>query len=212
MDTKTIRGLTLALATGVILLSETAFRIGWEALPLPPLAGLCLTRLIQIIAILAIVFFCEHGIKPLGLTGSAAIRGLIRGMIWSLAFGAIALFGMLVVYLAGIDPLAFLRTRLPETMPDRVYFFLAGGVMAPLAEELFFRGLVFGYLRRWGFISALLMSTGIFVLAHSFSGFPLVQLVGGLVFGVCYEKERSLWVPIIIHAAGNITLFTISLV
>lgn len=212
MDTKTIRGLTLSLAAAVVLLSETAFRIGWDVLPLPPLAGLCLLRLIQIAAVLAIVFFCEHGIKPLGLTGSAAIRGLARGMIWALAFGAIALCGMLVLFLAGIDPLPLLRTRLPETVPDRVSFFLAGGVMAPLAEELFFRGLVFGYLRRWGFIRALLMSTGIFVLAHSFSGFPLVQLVGGVVFGLCYEKERSLWAPIVIHAAGNITLFTISLV
>ncbi|GAB6097929.1 type II CAAX endopeptidase family protein [Desulfatiferula olefinivorans] len=211
MDSKTIRGLTLALAAAVVLLSETAFRTGWAALPMPPLAGLCLIRLIQITAVLSIVYYFQTGLGSLGVTGPAAGRGLVRGMIWSLFFGCAALLGMLGLSLAGIDPLLLLKTRLPATMTDRVFFFLAGGVLAPLAEELFFRGLVFGYLRRRGFLSALLISTGLFVLAHSFSGFPLVQLVGGLVFGVCYEKERSLWAPVVIHAAGNMTLFTISL-
>ena len=60
--------------------------------------------------------------------------------------------------------------------------------------------------------SALVLSTLIFVLLHpTISGFPLPQVVGGLVFAVAYEVEGNLLVPITIHALGNMAIFALAL-
>jgi membrane protease YdiL (CAAX protease family) len=88
-----------------------------------------------------------------------------------------------------------------------------GGVVSPIAEEVFFRGILYGFLRRWGVLVAVVGSTVIFVLAHPIiSGIRLTQIVGGLVFAVAYEVEGNLMVPITIHALGNLAIFSLSLV
>jgi hypothetical protein len=61
-----------------------------------------------------------------------------------------------------------------------------------VAEEIFFRGLIYGYLRRWGFWPALALSTLIFTLLHTgAAGILLPQIVGGLVFAAAYEIEKA---------------------
>ena len=40
---------------------------------------------------------------------------------------------------------------------------------------------------------------------------PVTQIVGGVVFCLAYEKEKSLLVPIVIHMLGNAALFTLGL-
>ncbi len=80
-------------------------------------------------------------------------------------------------------------------------------VLAPIAEEFFFRGLVHRWFwahfagRPW--LRAALSSI-IFALGHLDSvavvaaSFPL-----GFINAVAYERSRSLWLPIAIHAANN---------
>ena len=89
-------------------------------------------------------------------------------------------------------------------------FFLVGGVVAPVAEEILFRGLVYGFLRRWGAILAVILSTALFALAPPLRGLPLTQIVGGLLFASAYEMENNLLVPITIHVLGNLAIFTLS--
>ena len=91
---------------------------------------------------------------------------------------------------------------------------VAGGLAAPLAEEVYFRGVLFRFLRTRGFLFALVVSTTVFAGAHMlFSGrsLPLTQIAGGILFAWSFEKEKSLWVPMVIHSTGNIALFTLSL-
>ena len=72
--------------------------------------------------------------------------------------------------------------------------------------------MLYGFLRWWGVVIALVLSTLMFVLPHvAFSKIPLVQVVGGIVFAVAYEIEGSLMVPITIHVLGNLAIFTLSL-
>ena len=90
-------------------------------------------------------------------------------------------------------------------------FLLIGGVVSPITEEIVFRGILYGYLRQWGMLTAIFGSTVLFVLAHSIQGvFPLTQIVGGIVFAVAYERERNLLVPIVIHILGNLAIFSIT--
>jgi hypothetical protein len=93
-----------------------------------------------------------------------------------------------------------------------ILFFLTGVLVSPAAEEIFFRGILYGYFRRWGAAPALALSTLAFVAAHfPGRGIPLTQAVGGLVFAVSYEKEKNLLVPFIVHSLGNLAIFSLSL-
>ena len=93
--------------------------------------------------------------------------------------------------------------------------FAVGGVIGPMAEEVIFRGLLYGFFRRWGVLPAIFISTGVFVLVHllvrSVPGFAITQAIGGVVFAVSYELEKNLVVPITIHCLGNMAIFLLPL-
>jgi hypothetical protein len=115
------------------------------------------------------------------------------------------------IYSAGTDPFALIGGRLPAKASHVLLLFAVGGVIGPMAEEVIFRGLLYGFFRRWGVVPALLISTGIFVLVHllvrSVPGYAITQAIGGVVFAVSYELEKNLMVPITIHCLGNMAIF-----
>jgi len=81
-----------------------------------------------------------------------------------------------------------------------------------MTEEVFFRGILYGFLRRWGIAVALVLSTCAFAFTHGLGhGFPLTQVVGGILFAAAYEVEKNLLVPISIHCLGNLAIFSLSL-
>ncbi len=82
-------------------------------------------------------------------------------------------------------------------------FALAIGLLAPFAEELFFRGMVFGWLRRWGFWLAALVSAGLFGLAHGVNIVLPASFALGLLNALAYERSGSIWPAIVSHATFN---------
>jgi len=104
-------------------------------------------------------------------------------------------------------------SHLPKKANEIALFFIVGGIVGPITEELFFRGILYGFFRKWGILIALVISTTVFVFAHPFfPKIPVTQLVGGIVFALAYEIEKNLTVPIVIHVLGNMAIFTLSLV
>ena len=80
-------------------------------------------------------------------------------------------------------------------------------VFAPLLEEIVFRGLLYGTLRRWmGWPAAAVLSSTIFAAAHGYgaAGFGSV-FASGLMWAIAYEKTRSLVPGMIAHAANNVS-------
>jgi membrane protease YdiL (CAAX protease family) len=80
-------------------------------------------------------------------------------------------------------------------------------VIAPLGEELFFRGFFFGALRNWrGPIVAAVLTGATFGLIHTGSA-PVGYLVPLAIFGfglcVLYELTGSLYPAIALHALNN---------
>jgi membrane protease YdiL (CAAX protease family) len=80
----------------------------------------------------------------------------------------------------------------------------ANVITTPLAEELFFRGLVFNALwSRWPLWAAAGLSGAIFGVAH-FSAENLVPLAaGGVLLALIYARLRSIWASVIAHAVLN---------
>lgn len=83
--------------------------------------------------------------------------------------------------------------------------FLYIGILIPVAEELFFRGVVFGWLRsRFDFWPANLATALAFGLIHMQSvEVSAALMAGGLVLGWLYEKSGSLLPAILAHQAFN---------
>jgi membrane protease YdiL (CAAX protease family) len=177
-----------------------------------PLLVLGAARLLEIVLIIIIVFIWGEGPKSIGLTQSKIIPGLKRGLIWSAGFGTITGLTFATLFLAGINPLKLLQVRLPAKPDGLVLYFVVGGIVGPVAEEVFFRGVLYGFLRRWGVAVAIVLSTLLFLLGHGIvHRVPITQAVGGILFAVAYEVENILIVPITIHCLGNLAIFSLSL-
>ncbi len=200
----------LLTVAGILTLELLAGSVVRHTQSIPPLVYAGILRLFQTVFIIGVF---NKTPAAIGLHPGASVHGLWRGVLWAIGFGCLAAIAMTVLYLTGLDPLAMLRINLPAQWPARILAVVVGCLIAPVAEELFFRGVIFGFLRRAGFAWALGLSTILFASAHLVSGlrFPLIELCGGLIFAIAYEHERNLIVPIVIHCLGNLTIFTLSI-
>ena len=86
-------------------------------------------------------------------------------------------------------------------------------LVAPLAEELFFRGVLYAALRqRLGWIWAMVLSGAAFALVHTnVLGFLPIFALGCLLANL-YERTGSLAVPVIVHMLHNGLLMSVALV
>ena len=211
-DENGISGWTLVICVTAVLAVELAAWVVIANTLHQPMLILGCARLLQILLIVLIVLFWGSGLSSVGLARSSLVPGIKRGLIWSLGFGVVAGFAFAVLFFAGINVLTAIQARLPTQHSDVILYFLVGALVGPVAEELFFRGLLYGFFRRWGVVAAVILSTLFFVLPHAVhQRIPITQVVGGIVFAVAYEVEGSLMVPIIIHVLGNVAIFSISL-
>jgi membrane protease YdiL (CAAX protease family) len=81
---------------------------------------------------------------------------------------------------------------------------LGAAVVAPICEELFFRGMVYRYLlRRWPVWAAVVVSATIFAAFHFIPVLIPVFLFMGLILTIQYEITGSLTNSMMLHAAGN---------
>jgi membrane protease YdiL (CAAX protease family) len=148
---------------------------------------------------------------------ATAIRGLMGGAVLAGPLVLVtSLIVALAVNLAGVSP----PSPLPPTGTPTglVFHLLAGAVIAPIAEEMLFRGYT---LTAWraavGVRGAILRSSIVFVLAHvlfvsgdTFSETVRVALVAGVVrvpvalaLGWLFVRSGSIWGPIGLHAGFN---------
>ena len=87
-----------------------------------------------------------------------------------------------------------------------VIVLLSVGIVAPIAEEVLFRGVFYSWFRGvMGVPVAVVINGAAFGLIHT--GYPLelmflVALMGS-IFAISYELTGSLWVPVMLHVAQN---------
>jgi hypothetical protein len=128
--------------------------------------------------------------------------------LWMLTLSS--LWAAVLHDLLGIDPqpmelVSYFRSE--AVAGDRwnvVAFVISGAVLAPIGEEVFFRGFLFGCLRqRWGVLAGALASSLFFALAHT-SLLGLVPLTAmGCFLCYLYQRTGSLAFPMLYHGAFN---------
>lgn len=85
-------------------------------------------------------------------------------------------------------------------------------VIAPICEEIFFRGFLFqGFKKRWGVLAGIIISSVLFSAAHLdlYNFMPLLAI--GWVLAYIFHKTKSLLPVIFLHAAYNLLLILILL-
>ncbi len=147
--------------------------------------------------------FGLRGVRP---------RTFVAGVV--LAFLAFSVFSL--VYGAAVDVGA--QEELPDELgADGSTLALVAAaflvtVVAPIAEELFFRGYVFGALRRWrGMWVGAVLTGALFGAIHLGSAPDVLYLpllgVFGVVLCLLYARTGSLYPCIVLHALNNCVAF-----
>lgn len=85
-------------------------------------------------------------------------------------------------------------------------FVLASVVVAPVAEELFFRGYVHGVFRARFPAHALFFSSVLFAFVHFYVIHLIPVFLIGVVLAVLYERRSSLVAPVVAHAFSNLVV------
>ena len=102
-----------------------------------------------------------------------------------------------------IQPQAILP-QLDVTGFGFILTFIAAGIIAPIVEEIFFRGFMYAGLRqRWGIPMAMLVSTLFFTGLHFTVELFIPIFVLGFFLVWLYEKTGSLYPGIFLHVANN---------
>ncbi len=84
---------------------------------------------------------------------------------------------------------------------------LLGGVIAPIKEEMLFRGLMYPPLRQALGKGKGMLLTGLFFAALHFDIVRFLPLfIGGVVLSWLYERSSSIWPTIVAHGTWNILM------
>jgi membrane protease YdiL (CAAX protease family) len=171
----------------------------------------------------------------LGLFGLAAIfsvgkyrlrwsalgfRPLVLDRAWVIVATVVGMFVTLEVYivivqLIGAEGLLPQSTLEGDVFDNRALVVMAGilaVIAAPVAEETFFRGFLFGGLvKRLGVFGAALASGFLFSLAHAQPTTLVPFTFIGMVLAWSYVYTGSLWTNIGAHLVFNLISFSVSL-
>ncbi len=171
--------------------------------------------LLEVVLLLAVALFT---VRKYNLRWSAlGFRPPKRGGYWFPVPLFVAAFVILFVN-AGIASAvgADVEGNVSDELFDSTLLIVLLGILslglAPIMEETFFRGFLFGGLRgRWGLLGAAFGSGLLFALAHftGLSSLSLLPAIGmiGMLFAWSYHYTDSLFAPIGGHFLFNLAAF-----
>ncbi|HNA89822.1 MAG TPA: CPBP family intramembrane metalloprotease, partial [Anaerolineales bacterium] len=94
--------------------------------------------------------------------------------------------------------------QLFDELDSPLLFAVVTAVIAPITEELFFRGFLFKGLReKYGWVNALMFSSIIFALFHGQVATLLPTFLLGALFSYLYQRTESVFPGMILHCAVN---------
>lgn len=143
---------------------------------------------------------------------SIIVAGCFMGFFFNICANAI---GNSIVKLF-VDQSSSVNQQQVETLAKSIpaIMFFVTGFLAPLGEELIFRGLIFTGLRKYNRFLAYAVSAFLFGFIHVMNSvlagniLEMVQMIpyacSGLVFAYIYETTDNIWGSILTHMTNNI--------
>lgn len=194
-------GFTLVLVAGVESLESAA-------VPLLALTGAATLATAFAVLALRVRWPAAIGLRR------AAPRWLLLGVAAGLVTRVLAIgVGWSYQQLTGdlSNPQAFLGDALAgDDALTLAGIMLTGALLVPFAEELLFRGIGYGALRRYGVWVAVPASAALFAIAHGVNVILVIAFVLGIVCALLYERSRSVWPAVVTHVVFNASGFLIA--
>lgn len=129
-----------------------------------------------------------------------------RSTSWSTSFRLLCGYLLMWCISIAIEPLVELLPGDQSSLGGGGWLLVSAVMLAPMFEEVIFRGYTAGILRRlYGGMAAWFASSLIFGLVHLIPSVVLSATFSGLVLGYFYLRYRSLVMVIILHAMNNVT-------
>lgn len=212
MEAEKINVKTFIVAVAAVTLVEAGAHALAVMVAAHPLIATGAARCIEIAMLTVVAIRVGGGLSSIGLGRGQIVPGIVKGCIWAAGFGCAVIIVGIICALLGYDPMRLVATRLPGAPGTCIAFVLIGALIAPIAEEMFFRGVLYGFFRRWGVPAAITLSTLLFAVAHPLgTGIQFTQITGGILFAAAYEREGKLMAPIMLHVLGNAAIFAVSM-
>jgi len=182
-----------------------------------------------------ISFIVLYGIQALLMMGTvwffalhrrkARLRDLglkyysIGKTLWYTLISLIAIFAISFIYIIvmsmvlGIEaPASKIETLILNRSVSNTVLLIVVSFIGPIIEEIFFRGFLYSaFKKNWGILPALFLSSILFSLVHLevYSFVPLFII--GWLLAYIFEKTKSLFPAIFLHAIYNLILILILL-
>lgn len=208
----TVAAVILAILPLVLLtVGAEALSLSEARLVLLRRPAIALAELLLIVPPLVVVR--RHGRGPvwLGLRPFRILPGIALGCLFITASFGINLVWSLLIGSFGMETQPNYMPLFGNGVSALAWALLGGAVVAPITEEVFFRGFLFAGLReKLGLVGGLLVSAGLFALVH-FTPTAIVPIfVLGVFLALLYEASDSLWPGIIMHGVINTLALTAS--
>jgi hypothetical protein len=186
----------------LLLFGVALVAIGFVVLRLVPLQEMLpLLGAFFAIGFLAVVV----AVAPLGWAAIPALG--LRGANWKyIVFGALGTMALSVaVSQVGPQPEGMKQVfEIVRDLHQLALSLLLLAVLAPLVEELVFRGLLYGWLAgRWGGNVGWIVSSLAFAAAHTEPAHIILVFPLGLLFGWLRKRTDSLLPSLVAHIANN---------
>ena len=193
-------GVGLLILIDVILLAIALQGPGAE---LAQSASIILVELAYLLPVVLIFAWRRINWKHLGFGKfSWNTMGLGCGLL--IAGYVIILLHNALLLALGVDTQGDEILEIFNKLESPVWFFLVGAVFAPIVEEIFFRGFLFqGFRQKYGWVSAALLSSAVFAVAHLDPVALIPTFILGTVLAYVYHRSNSVWPGIILHFLVN---------
>ncbi|MBI4335033.1 MAG: CPBP family intramembrane metalloprotease [Candidatus Omnitrophica bacterium] len=169
----------------------------------------------NILAFLFIMYFAarQYNERPVSL--GLSLKGFVKNFFYGAAAYVASIPALLLVLGAVIWVSSLIKYEPPLQPVLEIFFEEKRGaliayltvfvaVFGPITEELFFRGFMYRAVRtKWGFKTAVLLSSALFALLHASPAgfFPIFIL--GMLLAYLFERTGTLVAPCAVHILHN---------
>ena len=102
----------------------------------------------------------------------------------------------------------FMKVAQEQASVPVIFGVLMYGIVSPMAEEIVFRGVIYGKMRKAiGASAALPLASLFFAIYHGNIIQGIYAAVIGAVLCYVYEKSGNLWVAVSFHGMGNLIVY-----
>lgn len=178
---------------------------------------------LQIVGLTLVHFFLRQhelgwaeflGLKRPGLSRAIVLGVAVLAVALPLTLGLNKVCEILLTQLAGkVETQPTMKIlEISVSLPQRLYFGFTAIVLAPLLEEILFRGVLYRGIKQYGYPRLALFGSALLFATIHFSLLTFVPLtVLAIILTLLYEKADNLMAPIVAHSLFNAANFILYL-